>query len=169
MAGSCRKAASPSPGPLNRSCPATRAARQRNTGHSVHSPPLIMECHLLTLTFPSYTADATHKSVDLQVASRQACRCGRRRPPEEGRQEHPFLPAEEGSVPGGLRRGPRSPQDLHGRTGTRGAQPHPTQPGAHRRADGRRGGGADEVTSKSLQITAPFQIRIQKAVSSLAP
>ena len=83
-------------------------------------------------TFPSYTNDATHKSVDLQVASRQACRCGRRRPPEEGRQEHPFLPAEEGSVPGGLRRGPRSPQDLHGRTGTRGAQPHPTQPGAHR-------------------------------------
>jgi len=35
--------------------------------------------------------------------------------------------------------------------------------------DGRRGGGTDEVTSKSLQITAPFQIRIQKAVSSLAP
>ena len=55
-----------------------------------------MDRHLLTLTFPSYTNDATHKSVDLQVASRQACRCGRRRPPEEGRQEHPFLPAEEG-------------------------------------------------------------------------
>lgn len=25
----------------------------------------------------------------------------------------------EGYAPGGLRRGPRSPQDLHGRTGTR--------------------------------------------------
>lgn len=58
--------------------------------------------HIMAASFRSVSNDATHKSVDFQVAIGSATNHARRRSPEEGRQEFARLPTGERLIPGSL-------------------------------------------------------------------